>query len=108
MDPLKSSIAQNLTSSITSNQGLGQTPYGSSTSQDTMDTGFADKLRNAIQQTNQSQLEADKSIEQVVQGTLGIHEGMLKIGKADTSLRLLLQVRGKVMEAYREIIHMSF
>ena len=108
MNTLKPTIAPDLTSPITSNRGLGQTPYGSSASQDTIDTGFADKLRNAVQQTNQSQLEADKSIEQVVQGTLGIHEGMLKIQEADISLRLLLQVRSKVMEAYREIIHMSF
>jgi flagellar hook-basal body complex protein FliE len=103
MKPLNPTIAPNLTSTI-SPRGLD----GSNTNQDSLDTGFADKLRTAIWQTNQSQLEADKSIEQVVQGTLGIHEGMLKIGKADTSLRLLLQVRGKVMEAYREIIHMSF
>lgn len=103
MNPLNSTISPNLTSTITPS-GLD----GSSANQDTMDTGFADKLRNAIQQTNESQLEADKSIEQVVQGTLGIHEGMLKIQEADISLRLLLQVRTKVMEAYREIKNMSF
>lgn len=103
MNPLNPTISPNLTSTITPS-GLD----GSSANQDTMDTGFADKLRNAIQQTNESQLEADKSIEQVVQGTLGIHEGMLKIQEADISLRLLLQVRTKVMEAYREIKNMSF
>jgi len=72
------------------------------------DIGFADKLRSAIAQTNQSQVEADRSIEEVVYGTMGIHEGMLKIQEADISLRLLLQVRNKVMDAYKEIIHMAF
>ena len=93
---------------VPSNAGVGQATYGSNTKTVHSDTGFADRLRHAIQETNQSQLEADKSIEQVVHGTLGIHEGMLKIQEADISLRLLLQVRAKVMEAYREIIHMSF
>jgi flagellar hook-basal body complex protein FliE len=39
---------------------------------------------------------------------MGIHEGMLAISKADISLRLLLQVRNKVLEAYREISRMGF
>lgn len=98
----------NISPTVASNPIAGQTSYGSNTNQVNPDNSFADKLRNAIHETNQSQLEADNSIEQVVQGTLGIHEGMLKIQEADISLRLLLQVRAKVMEAYREIIHMSF
>jgi flagellar hook-basal body complex protein FliE len=32
---------------------------------------------------------------------------MLAMGKADLSLRLMLQVRNKAMEAYREIMQMS-
>ena len=97
-----------MSSAVSSNAGIGQATCGSDTKKAPSDNGFADRLRHAIQETNQSQLDADKSIEQVVHGTLGIHEGMLKIQEADMSLRLLLQVRAKVMEAYREIIHMSF
>ena len=98
----------NIKPTITPNRGLQQTSYVSGKNQTGKDIGFTDKLRHAIEQTNQSQLEADKSIEKVVHGTVGIHEGMLKIQEADISLRLLLQVRNKVMDAYREIIHMSF
>ncbi len=98
----------NIKPTITSTRGLHQTSYGPDKNQTGKDIGFADKLRHAIEQTNQSQLEADKSIEKVVHGTMGIHEGMLKIQEADISLRLLLQVRKKVMEAYSEISHMSF
>lgn len=71
-------------------------------------TGFAEKLKESIMEVNQRQNDADQAIEKVVTGELGIHEGMLKIQEADISLRLLLQVRRKVMDAYTEIMRMQF
>ena len=73
----------------------------------TGDQGFGGRLKAAIQEVNQNQQSADKAIEKVVKGELGIHEGMIAISKADLSLRLLLQIRNKVMDAYREINRMS-
>jgi flagellar hook-basal body complex protein FliE len=72
------------------------------------DTGFAKKLKESIMEVNQRQQDADQAIEKVITGELGIHEGMLKIQEADISLRLLLQVRRKVMDAYTEIMRMQF
>ncbi|MBW1697440.1 MAG: flagellar hook-basal body complex protein FliE [Deltaproteobacteria bacterium] len=72
------------------------------------DKGFSNRLKKALSEVNQLQIEADEAMEQVTKGTMGIHEGMLVISKADISLRLLLQVRNKVMEAYREISRMAF
>ena len=70
--------------------------------------GFAEKLEKSILEINQRQLNADQAIEQVVNGELGIHEGMLKIQEADISMRLFLQIRRKVMDAYTEIMRMQF
>lgn len=70
--------------------------------------GFAAKLGEAVKAVNASQQSADSAMEQVVQGQLGIHEGMLRVQEADLSLRLLLQVRNKVMAAYTEIMRMQF
>ncbi len=70
--------------------------------------GFADRLKKAVKDVNQQQHTADDVIEKVVNGDLGVHEGMLTIGKADLSLRYMLQVRNKAMEAYREIMRMQF
>ena len=70
--------------------------------------GFAAKLGEAVKTVNASQQSADSAMEQVVQGTLGIHEGMLRVQEAVLSLRLLLQVRNKVMAAYTEIMRMQF
>jgi flagellar hook-basal body complex protein FliE len=70
--------------------------------------GFADSLKRALQETNRIQQDADRAVEAVVQGNSGVHEGMLALGKADLSLRLLLQVRNKALEAYKEIMRMQF
>lgn len=69
--------------------------------------GFSETLKNAVAEVNQLQLTADQAAENVVRGEMGLHEGMLAMGKADLSLRLMLQVRNKAMDAYREIMQMS-
>ena len=72
------------------------------------DKGFSDRLGHAIMTVNEQQKTADNAMEQVVKGTLGVHEGMLRVQEADLSLRLLLQVRNKVISAYTEIMRMQF
>ena len=52
------------------------------------------------------QAQANQSAQELMQGKTGIHETMLELQKADISLRVLLQIRNKVIEAYREIMHM--
>ena len=68
--------------------------------------GFADTLKDALAEVNHLQHRADRSAEQVAMGNLGIHEGMMALTEADLSLRLLIQVRNKIMDAYREISRM--
>ena len=71
------------------------------------DTSFADRLSSAIGDVNSKQNIADRSIEDVISGKLGIQDGMIALQKADISLRLMIKVRGKVLDAYREIMHMQ-
>jgi flagellar hook-basal body complex protein FliE len=70
--------------------------------------GFDDVIKQAIKRVSDMQIQADQSIEQLLKGETGIHETMMALQKADISLRLLLQVRNKVMDAYREIMRMQF
>ncbi|MDX9786399.1 MAG: flagellar hook-basal body complex protein FliE [Desulfobacterales bacterium] len=69
--------------------------------------GFADALKSAVGEVNHLQHLADNAVTDVAKGNLGIHEGMMALAEADLSLRLLIQVRNKVMDAYREISRMS-
>lgn len=83
-------------------QGIAPTPAA--------DSGktFSDILRNSVDQVNEYQHQADTAIKELVAGrTKNIHETMLTIERADTSLKLMMQVRNKILDAYREIMRMQ-
>lgn len=69
---------------------------------------FADALKDSISQVNQAQLNADHAAEQVAAGeSKNLHEAMIKIEEAELSLRLMVQVRNKAVEAYQEVMRMQ-
>ncbi len=68
---------------------------------------FAQRIQDAVKDVNSKQEIADQSIQKVILGEMGIHEGMMAIGKAETSLKILAQVRNKVMNAYNEVMRMQ-
>ena len=70
--------------------------------------GFGETFKQTLASANKLQHQADQSIDQVVRGDLGVHEGMMAINNADLSLRMVVQVRNKVLDAYREIMRMQF
>lgn len=74
----------------------------------TKDNGFSERLKQAVSEVNNLQQVADDSIEQAEKGTLGIHDAMHALSEADISLRLFVQARNKVVEAYQEISRMQF
>jgi flagellar hook-basal body complex protein FliE len=66
---------------------------------------FADLLKDAVDQVNQLQGQADKLAEQLAQGKLdNVHEVMIAMEKASLAMQLTIQVRNKVVEAYQEIM----
>jgi flagellar hook-basal body complex protein FliE len=69
---------------------------------------FGEVIEKAINKVNTLEHEANSSIVDLLHGKADIHETMLALQKSDISMRLLLTVRGKVIEAYREIMHMQF
>ena len=70
--------------------------------------GFLDALEKSMQEANETQLQADQSIKDIVAGkSKNIHETMLMIQKADLTLKTMMQVRNKVLEAYKEIMRMQ-
>ena len=69
---------------------------------------FAQRLEDAVVDVNKRQNIADDAGEKLVKGEMGVHEAMLRTQEADISLRLMLQVRGKALEAYKEVMRMQF
>jgi flagellar hook-basal body complex protein FliE len=69
---------------------------------------FSSMLRNSVDQVNTYQHEADTAVKEMVAGrSKNIHETMLTIERADTSLKLMTQVRNKILDAYKEIMRMQ-
>jgi flagellar hook-basal body complex protein FliE len=70
--------------------------------------GFGQMLSESIEKVNEAQQSADTSIKELAAGrTKNIHETMLSIENADASLKLMMQVRNKVLDAYKEIMRMQ-
>jgi len=71
-------------------------------------SSFFDALQSSMEEVNKNQLEADASVKDLIAGkSKNIHETMLQLQKADLSLKTMMQVRNKVLEAYKEIMKMQ-
>ncbi len=69
---------------------------------------FAEALKASISQVNQDQLVADRASEQVAAGqSENLHDAMIKLEEADISLRMMVQVRNKAIDAYQEIMRLQ-
>jgi flagellar hook-basal body complex protein FliE len=66
---------------------------------------FSDILKNAINSVNEAQINADDAVKSVLKGeSKDIHETMIVLQKAETSLQMMLEVRNRLLEAYQEIM----
>ncbi len=69
---------------------------------------FGKLLKNSMEEVNQLQCEADRSIEQLVAGeSKNLHETMIAMEKANISFRLMMEVRNKIIEAYQDVMRMQ-
>lgn len=69
---------------------------------------FADSLKQAINQVNQSQIESDKMTEALATGkNVELHNVMITAQKASVSMTLAVEVRNKAIEAYQEMMRMQ-
>ncbi len=90
-------------------EGLGQAPIRDSEKAKWKDSmAFGEAIKGAINRVNRLEREANSSIVDLLQGKADIHETMIALQKVDISMRLLLTIRNKAIEAYREIMRLSF
>jgi flagellar hook-basal body complex protein FliE len=70
---------------------------------------FGEELKKTVDQASDFQKEADKAVSGAASGgPEQIHETMIKMEEAELSMRLLLKVRTKMLDAYQEIMRMQF
>ena len=69
---------------------------------------FGDLLRSIVDATDQQQQQADQAVRTLHGGgEKNLHEAMIAMERADISLRYMVQVRNKAIEAYQEIMRMQ-
>lgn len=83
-------------------------PLSSPSTEKSGEKSFADTLKDAVNSVNTMQKDADKKAEELATGkNHNVAEVMIAAEKADISLKLMVQVRNKIIEAYQEIMKMQ-
>ncbi len=84
--------------------GIGTGGQGAAPGAKAAAESFGRLLDQALEGLNRIQVEADASSARLAAGEpVDLHDVMLAVEEADLSLRLALQMRNKLMEAYQEI-----
>ena len=66
--------------------------------------GFAQHLKSAISDVNELQQKSEKALGDMATGQVkDLHQAALAIGKAETSMKLMLEIRNKAISAYKEL-----
>jgi flagellar hook-basal body complex protein FliE len=69
---------------------------------------FSEVLKSGVIKVNQLQLEADKMTNRLALGEVeDISEVSIAVEKAELALRLMVQIRDKMVDAYQQIARMG-
>ncbi len=65
---------------------------------------FSKILANSLDEVNKLQMQGDKALADIATGEVkDLHQAALAIGKAETSMKVMLEIRNKALNAYKEI-----
>jgi len=101
-------------SAITS---IGLKAYGSnlnlqnkiSSSKNEQVDSFVQTLENSLKSVNDLQLKKEQMVKEFAAGKeQNVHELMITLQKASMTMQMTTAVRNKVLEAYREIMRLTF
>jgi len=92
-------------------QGIQLTPLQNTTQKAEVteaENSFADMLTGLVGEVDNQQKAADAAVQEVhAGGAKNLHEAMIAMEQANISIRFMVQVRNKALEAYQEIMRMQ-
>ncbi len=69
---------------------------------------FSDRLKSALEAVDATQVQADDKLQAVAAGEdVDLHSTMIALQEADITLRAMVSVRDKVVDAYQQVMNMS-
>ena len=84
---------------------LGQTATPTPRQNNSSGISFNDTLKQYINEANDLQISADRSIQRMIAGEdIDAHDVMVAVEKANMSFEMVMEIRNKMLEAYREVM----
>lgn len=72
------------------------------------DLAFGDLLKQALQEVNTASTQAEAEARNLMTGeSADMHTAILAVQKADLSFQMMMAVRSKLIDAYREVMRMQ-
>ncbi len=69
------------------------------------EVNFGDTIKSYISEANNMQIQADNDVKRIIAGEeIDAHEVMTAVEKASMSFEMVMEIRNKMLEAYREIM----
>jgi flagellar hook-basal body complex protein FliE len=66
---------------------------------------FFSILKSALDDVNKKQIKADNALKDIATGEVkDLHQAAIAINKAEISMKMMLEVRNKALNAYKEIL----
>ena len=65
---------------------------------------FAEIVSGLISEVNESQNVAESNAEGLAKGEVGIMDAVVSLNEADLSLRMMIQIRDRALDAYQRIM----
>ncbi len=67
--------------------------------------GFMEILQKTLEEVNDLQIKGDRALSEIATGQVkDLHQAAIAIDKAEISMKVMLEVRNKALNAYKEIL----
>lgn len=70
------------------------------------DAGFGDALKSLLQAMDGTTGAANDAVSKMIGGTGDVHEAMIALQRAETTMQLTVQIRNKLVAAYHDVMRM--
>jgi flagellar hook-basal body complex protein FliE len=69
-------------------------------------SAFAESLGKLVDNVEQTALDANQAVTNMVDKSGDVHEAMIALQRAETTLQMTVQIRNKLVSAYNDIMRM--
>ena len=71
---------------------------------ETKNSDFSKILQESLEEVNDLQVKSDRAMADMATGEVkDLHQAAIAINKAETSMKMMLEIRNKALSAYKEI-----